>query len=345
MTLTPRIGTLSILSMLALGSCISPIFTLAAPTYHLIKSYSLPGDGGWDYLNVDSQSRRLYIARFTRVTIVNIDNGKVVGEIPGTNGVHGVALDQSLGRGYTSNGRSNSVTVFNLKTFQKIADIPVGQGPDAILFDPATKRVFTFNGQGQSFTAIDTATNKVLGTIALPGRPEFAATDGVGHLYDNIEDKNSIASINARTLKIDHVWPITPGEGPSGLTIDAKNRRLFAVCDNQKMVVVNADTGAVVATPTIGNGPDASAYDPTEHLAFGPNGRDGTLTVVKEVSPNSYQVLQTLTTQAGARTIALDTKTHRVITVAAKTLPAAPGDNPRHRNYVPGTFVLLEYGP
>lgn len=332
---------------IALGAGLTPPVAAAPASfapYHLIKTVPLPGDGGWDYLAVDSAARRVYITHSTHVSVVDLDTGAVIGDIADTSGVHGVAVDPKSGHGFTSNGRSSTVTMFDLKTLKPLKQIPVGDGPDAIEFDPASRRVFTFNGQAQSSTAIDAATGMVVGTISLPGRPEFAVADGKGHLYNNIEDKSQIADINARTLKVEHVWPTAPGEAPSGLTMDLKTRRLFSVCDNQKLVVMDADTGKVVSTPIIGNGPDAVRFDPATHLVFSPNGEDGTMTILKEQSPNSYAVVQTLTTQKGARTMALDEKTHRVLTVTAAPLPAAPGANPRRRSYVPGSFVLLEYG-
>lgn len=323
-----------------------PVVAAPAPAYHLVKSISVPGQGGWDYLTLDAGARRLYIARSSHVSIVNVDTGQVVGDIPDLAGVHGVALDADGGRGFTSNGRDDSVTIFDLKTLKKLGTVKVGAGPDTIIFDPATKRVFTFNGSGQSATAIDAVSGKVVGTIPLPGRPEFAASDGRGHIYNNIEDKSEVVVIDARALRVEHEWPLAPGEGPSGLAMDAAHRRLFAVCDNQKMVVLDADTGRVVAAPAIGNGPDACAFDPKTQLVFSPNGQDGTLTVLRETGPNQYQPVGTVPTQPSARTMALDPQTHRVLTVAAKTVPPAPGAAPsRRRSYVPGSFVVLEYGP
>ncbi len=315
--------------------------------YHLVQKIALTGADGWDYLTLDSASRRLYVSRSTHVAVLNVDTGKVVGDIPGLAGVHGAALDTRDGRGFTSNGRSNSVTIFDLKTLAKTGEVAVGTGPDAIIFDPASRRVFTFNGRAQTATAIDAATGKVVGTISLPGRPEFPVSDGKGHLYDNIEDKSEIAVINARTLTVEHVWPVAPGLSPSGLTLDPKSRRLFSVCDNQKMVVMDADTGKVVATPTIGSGPDAAAFDPSTKLVFSPNGEDGTLTVLKETRPDQYQTLATVPTQMGARTMALDEKTHHVFTVAARIVPPAPGveQPPWRRQYVDGSVTLLEYAP
>lgn len=315
------------------------------PGYHLARTIPLPGAEGWDYLTVDAAAHRLYISRGTHVAVVDTISGTVVGDIPDTDGVHGIAVDPKDDRGFTSNGRSNSVTIFDLKTLKKIGEAPVGEGPDAIVFEPVTDRVFTFNGRAETATAIDAAHGTVVGTVALPGRPEFPVADGKGHLYDNIEDKSEIASIDAKTLKVDAVWPIAPGEGPSGLAMDRKNRRLFAVCGNQKMAVVDADSGKVAASPTIGNGPDACAFDPGRKLVFSPNGRDGTLTVLREVTPNKYQIAATVTTQPGARTMALDEKTHHIFTVTAKSVAPVPGQTPRRRQYVDGTVVVLEYAP
>lgn len=335
-----------LLFALPLVLTLGPAVAAPAPAYHLAKNVSVPGDGGWDYLTVDEGARRLYIARSSHVSVVNIDTGQVVGDIPDLAGVHGVAVDTADGRGFTSNGRDNSVTIFDLKTLKKIGTVPVGVGPDTIIFDPPTKRVFTFNGRGQSATAIDAVSGRVAGTVPLPGHPEFAVSDGRGHIFNNIEDKGEIADINARTLKVEHAWPLAPGEGPSGLAMDTKHRRLFAVCDNQKMVVLDADSGRVAATPAIGNGPDACAFDVKSQIVFSSNGQDGTLTVLREIGPDQYQAVGTVTTQPGARTMALDPKTHRVLTVAAKALPAAPGAGPPwRRSYVPGSFVVLEYGP
>ncbi len=322
------------------------ITTAQAPAFGVLRKIPLTGNDGWDYLTMDAKSRRLYVSRSSHVSVVDVDKGTVIGDIPNTSGVHGIAIDSNLGRGFTSNGRSSSVTIFDLKTLSKLGETPVGQGPDAILFDSASKRVFTFNGQGQSATAIDAQTGKVVGTIALPGRPEFAVNDGRGEIFDNIEDKNEVVALNARTLKIDHVWSLAPGDGPSGIAMDAKNRRLFAVCGNQKLIVLNTDTGQVVSTVPIGNGPDAAAYDPKSKLVFSPNGQDGTLTVIQQVSPDQYQVLSTVATQVSGRTLALATKTHHVFMAVGQVLPPPPGDTAprRRRGYVDGTIAILEVG-
>ncbi len=318
----------------------------AAPTppliYQRLSSVPLPGDGGWDYLTLDPAARRLYVTHSTHVLVLDCDTLKTIGNISGTNGVHGVALAVKLGRGYASAGKSNSVTVFDLKTLKPLAQIGVGERPDSIVYEPVTQRVFTLNGGGDSATAIDAVTGKVVGTIALGGRPESAVADGQGLIYDNIEDKSEIAAIDARTLTIKARYPLAPLESPSGLAMDTKNRRLFAVCDGGKMAVVNADTGKMIATPAIGDGPDAAAYDPGTGLVFSSNGEDGTLTVV--TAENNLPV-QIIATQTGARTLALDPKTHRVFLVTATPAPAAPGTPPWRRSYLPGTFTLLVYGP
>ena len=273
---------------IAAGFVLSPSANAGPSGYHLVKTIPLVGNGGWDYLTMDSVSRRLFVARGTHVTVVNVDSGKVVGDIPNLNGIHGVAIDHKTGHGFISDGRSNLVAVFSLSSLRKVGEIPVGQGPDAIIFDPATSRVFTFDGKGKTATAIDSKTDKVIGTIALPGKPEFPIADGAGHIYDNIEDKSEIVAINSRTLKVEHTWPIAPGEEPSGIAMDTLTRRLFSVCHNQMMTVMNVDTGKVVATVLIGNGPDAADFDSHDKLAFSSNGQDGTLTLVREVSANRY---------------------------------------------------------
>ena len=328
-----------------------------APSYHLARKITLTGDGRWDYLQVDSVARRLYVSRSTHVNVVDLNTGTVVGDIPNTSGVHGIALDPKSGHGFTSNGRANTVTLFNLKTLAKVAEVAVGTSPDCIIFDPATERVFTFNGGSNDATAIDGATGKVIGTIPLPGRSEYAVADGKGHVYNNIEDKSEVASINAKTLKVENVWPLAPGDGPSGIAMDPKSRRIFSVCSNQKMTVLDADTGKLVSTLAIGNGPDASAFDPALGIAFSPNGEDGTLNVVKETGPNQFQVTATVPTQAGARTMALDPKTHHVYLMTATMEPAPPetaapdaptgGAPPRRarRGIVPGSYVVLDFAP
>jgi DNA-binding beta-propeller fold protein YncE len=315
----------------------------AGPGYHVATTYKVGGDGGWDYLNADSDAHRLYISRGTHVIVLDADSGKSVGDIPDTPGVHGIALAPELGKGFTSNGREGTVSIFDIKTLAPSNKVKVGDNPDAILYDPATKRVFTFNGRSQDSTAIDAASGKVLGTIKLDGKPEFAASDAKGEIFVNIEDKSELVAIDPNKLEVKAKWPLAPCTEPSGLSIDRKNRRLFVGCDNKMMAVVDADSGKVLATPAIGDGVDATAFDPGTGLAFASCG-EGELTVVKEESPDKFSVAENVKTEQGARTLALDTKTHNVFVVTAKfgPPPAATADNPHpRRTILPDSFVVL----
>lgn len=314
--------------------------------YHVTQRTVLGGEGGWDVLRVDSKARRIYISRGTHVMVVDADTSAVVGDIPNTNGVHDIALVAAVNKGFTSNGRDNAVTVFDLKTLKVLANVPVGRNPDIIIYEPFSKRVLTFNGASHDATAIDTKTNAVVGAIALGGKPEFAVSDEQGHVYVNIEDKSEIVQFDPVKLSVERHWPIAPVEEPSGLAIDRKHRRLFSVGVNKLMAVVNADNGKVITTLPIGDGPDGAAFDPETGFAFSSNG-DGTLTVVHEDSPDKFTVVENVPTQARARTMALDTKTHNVFLVTAEfgPAPAATVQQPRPRPpMVPGTFTLLVVG-
>jgi DNA-binding beta-propeller fold protein YncE len=339
----------------ALRLCVFPLVIVAAVAaaappedgYHLIKKVTLGGEGGWDYLKVDSDARRLYISRGTHVMVVDADTYAVVGDIPDTQGVHGIAIASDLGRGFTSNGRSNTVTIFDLKTLKVLGTPATDTGPDAIVYDPASKRVFTFNGRGGSTTAIDGATGNVVGTIKLDGQPEFAVPDGKGHIYNNLEDKSIVVEIDTQALRVTQRWPLAPGESPSGIAMDTEHRRLFSGCHNKMMVVMDADSGKVIATPPIGEGVDANGYDPGTKLAFSSNGRAATLTVVHEDSPDKFSVLQDVPTQLGARTMALDEKTHNVFLVTAEFEPPPAGTQTTERRrptMKPGSFTLLVVG-
>jgi DNA-binding beta-propeller fold protein YncE len=327
-------------------SLLATFSTAADPGYHVIKTYKLGGEGGWDYLNLDSSSRRLYISRATHVMVIDADSGKPVGDIPDTPGVHGIALAPELGRGFVSNGREGTVTIFDIQTLKLISKVKVGDNPDAILYDPATKRVFTFNGKSQDSTAIDAAKGTVLGTIKLEGKPEFAVSDNKGQIFVNIEDKSQMDAIDPNKLEVKSRWPLAPCQEPSGLSMDRKNRRLFAGCDNKMMAVVDADNGKVIATPAIGDGVDATAFDEGTGLAFASCG-EGVLTVVREESPSKFSVAENVKTQEGARTLALDDKTHQVFVVTAKFGPPPPPtpENPHPRHTIlPDTFVVLVIG-
>ncbi len=323
------------------------------PNYHLVQKVVLGGNGGWDYLTVDPDARRVYISRGSHVMVVDADTYKILGDIPNTDGVHGIAIAPKLGRGFISDGRANAVTIFDLKTLQTVATVPVGTGPDCIVYEPKTQRVFTFNGRSSDATAVDAVTGKVLGTIPLGGRPEYAAADGAGVVYDNLESTSEVVAIDAQALTLKTRWPLAPSESPSGLTIDPKADRLFSTCDDGKMAISDAKTGKVVEVAPIGSGPDAAGFDPGAGYAFSSNGQDGTLTVLSRTDlhlhlrgapvAERYIAVQTVPTQAGARTMAVDTKTHRVFLVTATPDPVSPGEG-RRRNYVPGSFTLLVVG-
>ncbi len=331
----------------AIVLAVAAAFAAGAPGYKVTQTYKVGGDGGWDYLTADAAARRLYISRGTHVMVLDLDSGKTVGDIADTPGVHGIALAQELGRGFTSNGREGTVSIFDLKTLATSSKVKVGENPDAILYDPGSKRVFTFNGRSHDSTAIDATNGKVLGTIKLDGKPEFAASDGRGGVFVNIEDKSELTAIDANQLSVKTSWPLAPCESPSGLSMDRKNRRLFVGCDNKMMAVVNADTGKVLATPAIGDGVDATTFDDETGLAFASCGGDGVLTVVQEESPDKFNVVQTVPTQKGARTLALDSKTHNVYVVTAQfgPAPAPTADMPHpRRSILPDSFVVLVVG-
>ena len=315
--------------------------------YHLIKKIEIGGEGGWDYLIVDSKAKRLYVSRSTHVDVVDIESGKKVGEVPNTPGVHGIALDVENGKGYISNGRDSSVTIFELKSLKEIGKVKVEKNPDAIIFDPFSKRVFAFNRGSSSVTAIDCATGEAVGTLALGGHPEFSTSNEKGMIYVNLDDKNEVVAFDAKKLEIRSRWSIAPGESASGMAIDKKSGRLFLVCENKKMIVLSTSDGKVIADLPIGEGPDGAAFDPQLKLAFSANGGDGNLTVVKEESDNKFSVVADVQTQKGARTIALDAKTHNVYLPTAQfgPAPAPTPERPRPRpTMIPDSFVVLVFG-
>jgi DNA-binding beta-propeller fold protein YncE len=312
--------------------------------YKVVEKVKVGGDGGWDYAIVDTTAHRLYLSHATRVIVFDTDTKLVVGEIPNTIGVHGIALAPELGRGYTSNGRDSSVTVFDLKTLKVLANIKLKQrNPDAILYDPFSKRVFTFNGGSSNATALNAESYEIIGTVDLGGKPEFAVTDLKGKIFVNIEDKSTVAAFDAKSLKVLAQWPLAPGEEASGLAIDREHNRLFSVCSNKLMVVLNAATGKVVASLPIGAGVDAAGYDPATHYAFSSNG-EGTMTVVKAEGGDKFSVIENVTTQRGSRTMALDGKTHKVYMAGATygPPPAPTADRPNPRPQMePGSFMVL----
>jgi DNA-binding beta-propeller fold protein YncE len=331
---------------LAAATCLGAAATTADGShYHLAREVPIPGDEGWDYLNFDPGSARLFVSHGTRVQVVETSGFTVAGEVADTPGVHGIALAPDLGRGYVSAGRADSIVVFDLRSLARLTTImATGGNPDAILYDPFSRRVFTFNGRGRNATAIDTARNVVVGTIPLDAKPEFAVTDAAGHLYVNLEDRNSLAVIDPVTLKVLETWPLTGCEEPSGLALDRAHARLFSVCGNRVMVVVDAKSGHVLATLPIGARVDAAAFDSGRGLAFASCG-DGTMTVVQEDDPQRFRVVATIKTRPGARTLTLDEATHRVFSVTASLGPPPPGQTPARPSIEPGSFRLLVLEP
>lgn len=316
--------------------------------YSIVNKIHLPGDGGWDYLSVDETGGRLFVSHGTVVQVVDLKTGQLSGTIAETPGVHGIAIAQDLNKAFISVGRNASVKVIDLKTLAVITDVKItGENPDAIMYDQFSKKVFVFNGRTANATVLDAATNDVVGTIALEGKPEFPASDGNGKIYVNIEDKSLISVIDVKSLKVEKSWPIAPGEEASGLALDNETHRLFAVCGNKLMVVVDALDGHVVANLPIGNGCDGVKFDPGMKRAYSSNG-DGTMTVVQELDKDSFNVLENVATLPGARTLAIDTKTHHIYMPTAEFNPApeATADNPRpRRTPKPDSFNILDIAP
>ena len=330
------VATLAILAITGLNAA------GAQSPYRVTAQWKIGGDTKWDYLAQDPMSKLLYVTHGDRVVVVDTSVGKVNAEITGLKGVHGVAFDTSGRFGYISDGAANEVVVFDRRTNGVVAHVPAGVNPDGIVFEPVTQTVWAFNGRSNSATVIADANHQVVATVPLPGKPEFPVADGKGAIYDNIENLSEIVHIDAKTHKVLAAWPTAPCEGPSGLAIDRQHDRLFAVCDG-KMAVVDARTGKLVATPAVGEGPDAARFDARRQLVFSSN-RDGTLTVIHEDSPNSFSVLQTLATKSGARTMELDEASGKIYVVTAdfeSASAAAPGPPASHSRIVPGSFEVL----
>jgi YVTN family beta-propeller protein len=319
--------------------------TEKTPTYKLLKKIPLGGEGSWDYFTVDNDANRLYISRQTHVMVFDINKNKLIGDINNTPGVHGIVIVRKFNKGFISNGTENTVLVFDTKTLKEITRIKVGNKPDAIMLDSKTGNVFVFNGTSADCSIIDPNTNTVISTIFLGGKPEFAVCDKNGNVFVNIEDRSELVVIDSQQMKTSRRWSLAPGDAPSGLAIDRKNARLFSVCDNGKMVISDIIAGKVIATVPIGQGPDGAKFDPEFGLAFSSNGGDGTLTIVKEESPNSFKVVQNLKTAQFAKTMALNKKTHLIYLGTAKAKPTPPGEESHHREYEPNTFELLIVGP
>jgi YVTN family beta-propeller protein len=333
-------------AVLALTLLVSPCSAPAADgPYRHLKDISIGGEGGWDYLSVDSAARRLYVSHATKVVVVDLDKDAVVGEIAPANGVHGIAVASDVGRLFVSNGREATVSVVDAKTLQILSSVKTGENPDAILYEPVHKEVYAFNGRSKSATVFDAKTGEVRATIPLPGKPEFAVFDEkAGRIYDNIEDTSQLVAIDPASHAVVATWPIAPGEEASGLALDPEAHRLFVGCSNKLMEMVDAATGKVLGSVPIGAGVDANAYDPGTGLAFA-SSSDGTLTVARAEGRDKLTVVQTLATPKRSRTMTLDPKTHRLYVAAAEfgEAPAGADGRPQRPPVVAGSFKVVVY--
>jgi YVTN family beta-propeller protein len=344
---TLRLVARSFAAVALLCGFLAAVHPIAAQQpYKIIDHWKLGGEGGWDALLADPPAHRLYLTRGARVDVVDTQTGKLSGSIAGLHGTHGIALDTAGKFGYISDGGGNAVVVFDRATLATVATIPAGTNPDAINFEPATQTVWAFNGRSKDATVIDAAQRKVVATIPLPGKPEFAAVDGKGTVFVNIEDKNELVRLDAKTNKLTAEWPLTGCDEPSGLAYDVSGGRLFSACGGKKMAVTDAKTGKPLATAAIGDGPDGAEWDAAHKLAFAPNGGSGTLSVI-DAGATGYPTIEELATQRGARTMAYDSAADRVYLVTAEfgPRPEPTAANPRPRPaVVPGSFVVLVVG-
>jgi YVTN family beta-propeller protein len=330
-------------TLILLGSA-----ALADEAYKFLNEIPISGEGGWDILTIDSAANRLYLSHATRVVVVDLDKNSVVDEIADTPGVHAFVAVAEVGRGFSSNGKESKSSVVDLTTLKTVSKIDTGQNPDAVVYEPRRSEVYVFNHSGNSVTVIDAKTATVSATIELGGSPEFAAVDKkTGRVYCNIEDKSEVAVIDGTKHGVVARWSLTPGEEPSGIALDAAHHRLFAGCHNKMMVMLDTETGKVVANVPIGAGVDGCAFDDSSQLAFASCG-DGTTTIAKEETPKKLTVIQTLKTERGARTMALNSKTHRIYLPSAQFQPPpspSPGASPARPTIVPNTLKLLVYDP
>jgi YVTN family beta-propeller protein len=336
-----RLARFAVVALLALAGTHSlGAQNAAGGGYHIVARFSVGGDGGWDYVTVDTARSRIFVTRGDRVMVIDQATGKLLGEIPGLSRAHGVALDYSTNHGFATSGGDSTVIMFDLGTLAVLKKTTAAVDADAILYDPSSKHVFSFNGDANSATVLDAATGDRVGTIPLGGKPEFGVTDRVGHVYVNIEDKSEVAEIDPVAMTVRRRWSIAPCENPTGLAIDVAHARLFSVCGNKTMAVSDAAAGKVVTTLPIGGGVDGAGFDAETGNAFASAG-EGAITVVHEDAPDRYRVLANVPTMPGARTMTVDPKTHRVYTVSAK-FGAMPAGAPRRRPpVVPGSFTVL----
>ena len=331
-------------TLLLAGQFAQAAQTAESRQFNVVNRFLIGGEERWDYLTSDSKHHRIFVSRSSHVQVIDADSGKVVGDIPNTDGVHGIAISNELNIGFTSNGKSNSVTAFDLNTLNVIKTIKIsGLNPDEIIYEPRSKHVFTFNGRSSNATVIDAVSLKEIDSISLSGKPEAAVSDLKGNVFVNIEDKNEIAKIDVFTNKVQESFPIGPGIRPTGLAIDLKHSRLFTVCGNGKMEILDSETGKIVSEVIIGAGPDAAEFDANLGIALSSNG-EGTLTLVTENDPEHFSLLQNVATQKGARTLAYDSDNHRayLVTASFSAPPPATKEEPKPRPaIVPNSFVVL----
>ncbi len=316
----------------------------AAEGYKVLNKIKIGGTGGWDYVAVDPSANRVYASHATLVEVVDLSSGKVVGQIPQLHGVHGVAVAPEFGKGFITNGQSNSVTIFDLKTLAKVGEPQTGQNPDDICYEPKTKHIFTFNGRSGDSSAIDPKTNEIIKVFPVGDKPEACAVDGAGKIYLNLEDSSEIVEIDAAKPAVLRKASLAPCEGPTGLAIDVKNKKLFSACGNKMMAVTDIPSLKVVATPPIGPGSDGAGFDPDLGLAFTSNGGDGTISIVKQVN-GKYETVDTVQTERGARTMTVDPKNHRIYLLAAEYGPAPDSGGKKGRPPIlPDSFHVLVVG-
>jgi YVTN family beta-propeller protein len=329
-------------SLLAASLCASAALAQPGTDFRVARRIMIGGEGGWDYLTPDPARGRLFVTHGTHVIVVDEASGRTLGEIPDTPRVHGVELIEALGRGFTTNGGDNTVTVFDLESLKVLDRISIpGRNPDAVLYEPASERLFTFNGASADTTAIDPKTNKVVGSVDLGGKPETGVADGSGRVYVNIEDAGEIKVFDARTLEVAQTWSLAPCEEPTGLALDHETRRLFVACSNKLLAIVNADSGEIVTTLPVGDGCDGVKFDPELKLAFASAGEDAILTIVRENSASSFEVVANVPTQTGARTLGVDPTRHEVYMSTAEVDPSAPHDDRGRPGYRPDSFMVL----
>jgi DNA-binding beta-propeller fold protein YncE len=336
-----------LISTLLIGSLTFSVQAQKASNYKIVNKIHLEGDGKWDYLFSDDEASRLYVSHQTMVQVVDETNGQVIGKITGMNGVHGIAIVSGLNKGYISSGKDTMITVFDTKTLNVITRLTAsGVGPDAIFYDPYSKKIFTCNGKGHCSSVIDPETDKIIATIELNGKPESGVSDGNGKVYVNFEKESQLCEINSATFKVENVWPLAPGEGPSGLTLDNETHRLFSACDNKMMMILDAKTGKIVTSVPIGENVDGDAFDPGLKVAYTSNG-EGTMTVIEEDTKDSFGVAENFPTQRGAKTITVNRKTHHIYMSTADLKGADDDDDSPHAKpkIVPGTFVVLDIAP